>query len=121
MRFARFKYDFAVDGGAIATITPAQTDLIKANCIIMGGVIDVITTVTSLGSATIAIGTSAGSASNSLLTATAKPAASLINSVATFAAAVKMTADGVLTLTVGTAALTAGVVEGFFFYIQAVG
>src|SRR6267142_6465975 len=41
---AKMTYDFAVDGGAIATITPANSPTIPINAIILGGTIDITTT-----------------------------------------------------------------------------
>lgn len=108
------KYDFTVDGGAQGLITPVATILIPKNTILVGGTINSTVAVTSLGSATLAVGTSAGSAANSILAATAKATLSLdamVNSAITFAAPVKMSADGNVTVTVATADLTAGVVE----------
>jgi hypothetical protein len=120
VRFAHALYDFSVDGGAVGAITPSKTAVIPANAIIVGCTVNSPTAVTSGGSATVAVGTSAGSAANSLLTATAKASLSanaLVNGAATFAAPVKMTAPGSITVTVGTAALTAGVIEVFAFYV----
>jgi hypothetical protein len=120
MSVAHAKYSFAADGGVTGLITPAATAVIPINAIIIGGHINVTTAVTSAGSATLAVGTSAGSAANSILTATAKASltlAALINSTATLAAPVKMSAAGSITVTVGSADLTAGVVEIFVFYV----
>jgi len=122
IRVVRAKYDFAVDAGAVSTITPANSESLPANAIIVGGVINSTTAVTSGGSATVAVGTSAGSSTTSILGATAKASLSLnalINSAATFAAPVKMSAAGSITFTIGTAALTAGVIEVFVFYVVA--
>jgi hypothetical protein len=47
MRTARATYDFAADGGAISAIDSGVT--IPANAVIMGGVVEVITTCTSSG------------------------------------------------------------------------
>lgn len=119
---AKAIYNFSVDGGAVSTITPSLTDVIPDNAIIVGGTINSTTACTSGGAATIAVGTSAGSSTTSLLGATAVASFSAdarINSVATFAAPVKMTAQGAITLTVATAALTAGVVEVTLIYYVA--
>jgi hypothetical protein len=120
MSVAHAKYSFAADGGVTGLITPASTAVIPINAIIIGGHINVTTAVTSAGAATLAVGTSAGSAANSILTATAKASltlAALINSTATLAAPVKLSAAGSITVTVGSADLTAGVVEIFVFYV----
>jgi hypothetical protein len=117
---AHAKYSFAADGGVTGLITPATDAAIPALAIIIGGHINVTTAVTSAGSATLAVGTSAGSSATSILTATAKASltlAALINSTATLAAPVKMSVAGNITVTVGAADLTAGVVEIFVFYV----
>lgn len=122
LRVARAKYDFAVDGGAISTITPATNVTIPDNAIIIGGTINSTTACTSGGAATIAVGTSAGSAADSLLAATAVASFSAdarLNSAATFAASVKMTASGSITITIAAFALTAGVIEITVLYFVA--
>ena len=126
MYVAKAYFDFAVDGGAVGAITPSQSDTIPANAIIIGATINSPTAVTSGGAATIAVGTTAGSAANSILTATGKASFSL-DAIQTFlagtgpfgATAVKMTAAGQINITVATAALTAGVIEIFVFFIVA--
>ncbi len=111
---AKVTYDFAFHGGAIGAILLPLA--LPANAIIFDGVIDVVTAPTSGGSATIALGFN---------TATDMKAATAIASytglvalvpVGTAATAVKLTADRQLTLTVATAALTAGKVNFFFKY-----
>lgn len=112
-------YSFAVDGGAVSTITPVSTCTIPNKAIITGGTINSTTAVTSGGSATVSVGTSAGSSTTSILGATAKTSFTtnaLLNSAATFAAPVKMSAAGSVTVTIGTAALTAGVIEILVHY-----
>lgn len=108
---ARALWDFAVDGGTIGTITPAQNYTLPNKAIIIGGIADVITTFVG-ATATIAIGTSAGSSSSSLKAATAVGtyAAGLVALVPVFtaASAVKLTAAGAITITIATANLTAG-------------
>jgi len=121
LRVARAKYNFAVDGGAISTITPAVNATIPNDAIIVGGTIN-STTAAVGATATIAVGTSLGSSTTSLLAATAVAsfaADSLLNSVATFAAPVKMTAAGQITVTIAVVALTAGVIEVTVLYFVA--
>lgn len=122
VRTAHMKYDFAVDGGAVSTITPVLTAALPINSIILGGVINITTSLTSGGSATIALGTTAGSSTTALKGATA--VASWTSGVTlplvpvfTAATFVKMTAAGSLDLTVATAALTAGVFEVIVQYV----
>lgn len=119
---AKMTYDFAVDGGAVSTITPTNSPTIPANAIILGGTIDITTTLTSGGAATIALGTSAGSSTTSLkgATAVASWSAGQLALVPVFTAAtyVKLTAAGRPTLTIATAALTAGKFDVNLLYVQ---
>jgi hypothetical protein len=122
LRVAHAKYDFSVDGGVQGTIAPANSDTIPDNAILVGGTINSPTAVTSLGSATVAIGTSAGSSTTSIKGATGKASYSIDaiqNAVPVFATPVKMTAAGSITFTIGTADLTAGVIEAWVFYVLA--
>lgn len=115
-------YSFATDGGAISTITPALGATLPNNAVIVAATINSTTAVTSAGSATVAVGTSAGSSTTSILAATGKASFTtdaLLNGVPVFATPVKLTAAGNITLTVGTAALTAGIIEVFVFYTVA--
>lgn len=121
LRMARAKYSFAVDGGAISTIAPLDSDTIPDNAIILGGQIN-STTACVGATATIAVGTSAGSSTTSIKAATAVTSYSadaLLSVVPTFAAALKLTAAGTITFTIATAPLTAGVIEVFLFYVVA--
>lgn len=105
-------YSFAVSGGAVGAITLKDDDgaalKLPANAVITNVIIDVVTAPTSLGSATISVG--AVSAAD-LLAATAK--ASFTGKIqglpdGAVANMIKLTAEKTLTITVGTAALTAG-------------
>lgn len=116
------KYDYSVDGGAVSTITPSRTTAIPDNSIIFGGAINVTTAVTAVGAATVAIGTSAGSSTTSILAATGKATLTidkLLATVPTLAVPIKLTASGNITFTVGTDALTAGVIEVWLEYYTA--
>ena len=124
IRVAHGRYDFAVHGGAISTITLSDAfgqSSLPANAIILGGTIDIITTLTSGGAATIALGTSAGSSTTSLkgATAVATWTAGQLAAVPIFTAAtyVKLTAAGSLTATIAAVALTAGVFEIHVLYV----
>jgi hypothetical protein len=124
LKVARAIYDFATDGGAQGEITPALTAVIPDNAIVVGGIINATTAPTSGGSATIAVGTTAGSSATSIKAATAIAtfsADSLVATVPVFTAAssFKMSAAGSISITVGTADLTAGVIEVSLFYFQA--
>lgn len=116
-------YSFAVDGGSVATITPANNASIPANAVLVSETINSTTAVTSGGSATVAVGLSnTGGSTTSILAATAKASFSsnaVLNGAATFAAPLKVTGAGNITLTVATAALTAGVIEVWVQYYVA--
>ncbi len=124
IKFAKATYDFAVDGGATTLITPAAgvNYIIPSGSIIIGGVIDILTTFTSGGSATISVGLSAGASGAAALkaaTAVASWTAGLMAIIPLFTAAtmIKMTANGTVTLTVAVAALTAGKADIKLLYI----
>lgn len=115
-------YSFATDGGAVSTITPVLTATIPNNAIMVGATINSTTAAASGGSATIAVGTAAGSSTTSILAATAYTSFTtdaLLNGVPVFATPRKMTAAGQVTVTIGTAALTAGIIEVFVYYTVA--
>jgi hypothetical protein len=122
LRVAHATYDFAVDGGVSGLITPTASDTIPDNAVIVGGTINSTTAVESLGSATVAVGTSAGSSATAMKGATGKATLSLdavVNAVPTLASPVKLTAAGTITFTIGTADLTAGVIEVWLYYVVA--
>jgi hypothetical protein len=122
LRVAKAIYSFATDGGAQGLITPKRTASLPKNAVIVGGTINSTGAVTSGGSATLSVGTSAGSSATAILGATAKATLSanaLVNAIPVFATPVKLSAAGNITVTVGTADLTAGVVEITLFYFVA--
>lgn len=122
MQVAHALYSFAVDGGVIGAITPVSTASIPANAIMVGATINSTTAVTSAGSATVSVGTTAGSSATAILAATGKASFTtdaLLNGVPVFATPVKMSAAGNIDITVGTAALTAGIIEIFVYYTVA--
>lgn len=121
MYVAKSVYNFTVDGGAIATITPALSDFIPATAILVGATINSTTAPVGTG-ASVSIGTTAGSSTTSILAATAitsLTADALLPGVPTFAVPRKMTALGQITFTITAAALTAGVIECFVYYVVA--
>ena len=121
LRMARAIYDFSVDGGAVSTIIPKKTVTLPNNAVIVGGTVNATTAAVG-ATATIAVGTSAGSSTTAILAATAVASFSLdavINAVPVFATPVKLTAKGDVTITIATAALTAGVIEVTLFYFVA--
>lgn len=121
LRMVRARYDFAVDAGAVSTISPVDaSETIPSGAIVMFNNVRVSTACTSGGSATVAVGTSAGSSTTSLLGATA--VASLTGNAVIVGVSngtpFRMSADGVVTFTIGTAALTAGIIEVVAFYFM---
>ncbi len=114
-------YDFAVLGGAVATINLVDDEgnlaVIPDNAVIERVVVDVITQPVSSGSATVAIG---ANTTTDILGATAKASlpVGLLEGVpvGTVATAVKLTAARNITATIGTAALTAGKINVFVEY-----
>ena|ERR1700743_2787515 len=115
---AQARYDFAVDGGTIGTITLANSDTIPAGAIVIGQVCNSTTAFTGTG-ATVALGTSAGSSTTSLLGATAITSLTLDAVVALTPRTTpfKMTAAGTVTATIATANVTAGVLDILIQYI----
>jgi hypothetical protein len=112
-RNAKMTYSFAVDAGAISTITPSNSPTIPLNAIILGGVIDITTTLTSGGAATIALGLGSGGQVAALKAATAVAswtAGLTLPIIPVFTAATyyKVTAAARLTMTIAAATLTAG-------------
>ncbi len=91
---------------------------IPDNAIVIGGSIDVIEAVTSDGSATVAISLVAA---NDLLTATAKASLGIKAQkplAAVIAQPIKLEEEKAVTVTVGTAALTAGKINGYIIWME---
>lgn len=112
----RVDYDFALHGGAVGAIPLGVT--LPDNAIIIKGFGDIITAFTSTGgTGTIALG---ANAANDLLAAVdADTLAGIFDliPVGTVATAVKATAAREITLTVATAAITAGKAVFFLEYV----
>lgn len=114
-KYAIASYDFAVHGGAISTIE-IDGALLPRGSVVLPGRIVVFTAVTSGGSATVAVGTRnrvAGTdiSTTNLLTATAIGTMGVAGVNALNTAGVSLlstTDDATITITIATAALTAG-------------
>ena len=120
---AKMTYDFATDGGAIATITPTNSPTLPAGAIVLGGVIDITTTLTSGGLATIALGFGSGAQVAALKGATAVAsyaAGTTLVMIPIFTSATyyKLTAAARMTLTVAAFVLTAGRLDVNVVYVQ---
>lgn len=126
LKEATGEYDFAVDGGAVSTITlraaPSYSvgNDIPIGSVIEGGYVEVDTAVTSGGSATVAVNSegagdlvAAAAISGAPWSTTGRK--SLIPAF-TGAASVKTTAARQLAITIATAALTAGKFRVVVFY-----
>lgn len=121
IKFARGRYDFAVDGGAIGTIN-ITAEKIPANAIILGGVVEVDTALTSGGAATVAIQVEAA---NDTINAAAVSGApwsttgrkSTIEAF-TGATTVKTTVARDVSVVIAAATLTAGVFDVYLVYIE---
>jgi hypothetical protein len=108
------EYDFAVDGGAISTITLRSGDssgnTVPAGSVIVGGYVEVDTQLTSGGAATIGVNVEAAGDLLAAATAVATYTTgrkSLIP-VGSGVTSVKTTVTRALTITVAAFALTAG-------------
>lgn len=121
LKWARGRYDFSVDGGAVGDINLTRNAQIPANAYILFGFIEVETALDSGGSATVALKVEGAA---DLLAATAFGSSpwsttgrKSIIPVGTGATSVKTTAARRLTATVATAALTAGVFDVVVGYV----
>jgi hypothetical protein len=122
LKTAQAEYDFAVDGGATGTITlrgvpgDSHGNSIPSGAVITGGYIDVETAVAS-GTGTVAL---AGEGAADLLAATGAAGLTTgrkdIVPDSTGSTAVKTTAVRSVTMTIATAALTAGKFRVVVFY-----
>lgn len=119
-RVARYTYDFAVQGGAIAALALTGTAL-PANTIVLGGIMEVLTPLTSGGGATAALSVEGA---NDLVAATVVAGApwsttgrKAIIPVFSAATAVKTSVARTPALTPAVAVLTAGKFNLFLFYV----
>ena len=120
LRIARAKWDFAVDGGAISTITPGAdyNTLVPNVAIIIGGTVNATTAmVGTSGTLAIACGGITPLTANAITALDATD--DVLNVTATFASPLKTTAAGWITFTIATTAMTAGVVEVTLLYFVA--
>lgn len=107
------EYDFAVDGGAIGTIVLRQSgstlpNLIPAGSVIVGGYIEVLTTVVS-SAGSIAVTSEAAGDLKAATAVTSNFAAGIVPILPAFGtAAVKTTANRSIAITISAGAVTAG-------------
>ena len=118
LKQARGEYDFAVDGGAVSTITlrAATSDSngneIPAGSVITGGYIEVDTVPTAGGAATVGVNSEAAGDLQTAITIAGAPWSTTgrkaITPVFTAGSGVKTTARRNLAVTIAAFALTAG-------------
>jgi hypothetical protein len=121
MKTVKGEYDFAVDGGAVSTITLRGDNQVPAGSVVMGGFIEVDTAVTSGGAATLGVNLEAA---GDILAATVVSGApwsttgrKSVIPVFTGATSVKTTVARSIAVTVAVAALTAGKFRVVLFYV----
>ena len=124
LHITKFTFDTAAKDAAstpVSNKTAAAHPLavtIPDNAIVIQGFVDVIAAVTSDGAATVAIHLANA---NDLLAATGKTSLTLaaqLPMAAVNAAPIKLTAEKAVTVTVGTAALTAGKIDGYLYWVE---
>lgn len=118
----RGSYDFAVDGGAVATLPLRSNDNdIPNGAIVVGGLVDVTTPVTSGGAATGALQVEAANDLVAQAVVAGAPWSTAgrksIVPAMTGATAVKATASRNPSFVIGTAVLTAGKFDLVLFYL----
>lgn len=118
IKVARARYSFASEGGAVGDIA-LRGDKVPSGAIVVDGYVDVTTAVTSGGAATVAVKLQAAADLNAAdaIAAIGATGARKLDKFGDDTARVKTTAERTVTLTVGTAALTAGVLDVYLVYI----
>lgn len=117
---ARAKYDFGVDGGAVGTINLMPSAVLPSGALILSAFVNVTTVPTSGGAATISLNSEAAGDLQAAAAISGAPWSTTGWKAVTktFATApIKLTADRNIAMTIGTAALTAGVFEVIVFYL----
>lgn len=116
---AEATYSFAVNGGAVGDIVLTGAT-IPSGAIIMSGVVEVTTAVTSGGAATVAIKVEGAADTVAAAAVSGAPWSSTgrksVIPVGTGATSLKTTAERSITATVAVAALTAGVFNVYLTY-----
>jgi len=126
VKTAAGEYDFAVDGGAVGTITlrgsggASMGNQIPSGSVITGGYIEVDTPVTSGGSATVAVSVEGAADLQAAAAVSGAPWSTTgrksIIPAGTGATSVKASTSRSITVTIATAALTAGAFRVVVFY-----
>lgn len=117
---ARGEYDFAVDGGAVGTITLRGDGGVPAGSVILGGYVEVDTAVTSGGAATVGVNSEAAGDIVAATVVSGAPWSTTgrksVIPVFTGASSVKATTVRAIAITIAVAALTAGKFRVVLFY-----
>lgn len=119
IKVAKITYNFAVDGGTASTITPAKTESLPAGAIVLRVFSNERTPFTSSGSATVLLQCGSTALTSALAYDTGFTGAGDTHALASSAEAIELTAKGDLKVTIGTAALTAGVCDFYVEYVDA--
>lgn len=120
LRVARARYSFAADGGAIGTVALMGAALIPNNAVIVATLINVLTIPTSGGAATVALGVEADGDQQAAAAISGAPWSTTGWKWATqtFTTAPDVTtAARDISMAIATAALTAGVIDVYVFYL----
>jgi hypothetical protein len=124
LRGVRVRYDFAVEGGGVGTIGLAGATVVPSGAVVLGGFVDVVTPPTSGGAGTLALQVEAA---GDLVAAAAVSGApwsttgrKSVLPVFTGASSLKTTAARDISAVIAAAALTAGVVDVYLFYVETV-
>lgn len=116
----RGKYDFAIDGGAISTITLRADSPLPSGAVILGGYIDVQTLLASGGAATVSLNAEVANDLQTAITVAGAPWSTTgrkaITPVFTAAASVKTTAPRAPTMSIAAFTVTSGKFELVLFY-----
>lgn len=121
LKFARARYSFAVDGGVVGDIDLMPTAQIPANAYILFGFAEVEVVPTSGGAGTLAIKVEGAADIVAAAAVSGAPWSTVgrksVIPVATGATSVKTTAARKIVATIGTADLTAGIVDVMLAYV----
>lgn len=120
LRVARARYSFAADGGAVGDIALAGATVIPSGAVVIGTLINVVSAPTSGGAATVALGVEAAGDQQTAAAISGAPWSTTGYKWATqtlTTAPDVTTAARDITLTVAVAALTAGIVDVYVFYL----
>jgi hypothetical protein len=120
---AKATYDFSVEGGAVSTIGLLGSTAIPSGTVIMGGYVDVRTAPTSGGAGTLALTT--GEGAGDLVAAAAVSGApwsttgrkNIVPRLSDATTWIKTAAARDISAVIAAAALTAGILDVYLFYL----